>query len=343
MRKNLKEIAEHLNCGLVGDGDIVITALAPIDIAKDGDITFVSNPKYLPLLKNSGASAFIVSEKLAIEIDGKNLVTAKDPYFSFAKLLTLYHKKEKTVCGIDKNVFVGKRTRISERASIYPNVYIGENVEISEGVVIYPGCFIGKNVTLGNNTLIYPNVVIREDSIIGKNVIIHSGTVIGSDGFGYAFNEGRHFKIPQVGKVIVEDNVEIGANTAIDRAAMGATVIGEGTKIDNLVHMAHNVKIGKNCAITGQVGFSGSAEIGDYVMIGGQSGIAGHLKVGDNVTVASRTGVTNSVTSGETVAGFPAVPISKWRKAAVLKNKLPDLRAKLIELEKRIKELESLD
>jgi UDP-3-O-[3-hydroxymyristoyl] glucosamine N-acyltransferase len=340
MHKTLGEIAEYLGCELIGDKGKVISALAPIETAKSGEITFVSNPKYLQYAIKSKASAFIVQEGMEEGLEGRNLIISQNSYYSFARLLTLYHWKEKKFLGIDKGAFVAENTAISEYVSIYPNVYVDEGVVIKENVKIYPGCFIGKNVTIGSDTVLYPNVVVREESVIGSHVIIHAGTVIGNDGFGYAFNDGRYFKIPQVGRVVIKDNVEIGANVTIDRAAMGETVIGEGTKIDNLVMVAHNVKIGKNCILTAQVGISGSVDIGDYATFGGQAGTAGHLKVGDRVTAAARSVITKDIKDGETVAGFPAIDIKKWRKTIVLSNNLSDMKEKIKELEKRLSKLE---
>ncbi len=262
MEKSLKDIAELLDCELIGDKDVKITGLAPIEQALSGEITFVANPKYSRLIKGSAASAFIIKAGAQKSIQGKNLIISRNPGYSFAKLLTIFHEKEKEILGIDKNVFIAGHADISESVSIYPNVYIDDGATIEDGVVIYPGCFIGKNVTIGGDTTIYPNVVIKEESVIGSNVIIHAGVVIGSDGFGFVMNEGKHYKVPQVGRVVIEDDVEIGANVTIDRAAMGDTVIGEGTKIDNLVMVAHNVKIGKRCILVAQSGIAGSTKLG---------------------------------------------------------------------------------
>lgn len=340
MKKTLSEIAEYLGCELIGDKGKVITGLAPIDKARQGEITFVSNLKYLQYAEKSKASAFIVQKDMEGGLEGRNLIVSNNSYYSFARLLTLFHKREKKPLGINKGAYVSDNTAISDYVSIYPNVFIDEGAVIKENVVIYPGCFIGKNVTIGSDTVLYPNVVVREESVIGSNVTIHAGTIIGNDGFGYAFNEGRYYKIPQVGKVVIEDNVEIGANVTIDRATMGETVIGEGTKIDNLVMVAHNVKIGKNCALVAQVGISGSTEIGDYVTMGGQVGTVGHIKVGDRVTVAARSVVTKDIKDGEKVAGFPAVDMNKWRKTVALTNNLSEMKKKITELEKRIEELD---
>jgi UDP-3-O-[3-hydroxymyristoyl] glucosamine N-acyltransferase len=340
MQMTLGEIAGYLGCELIGDKDVVITALASVESAKAGELTFAAESKYIHRINNSDASAFIVHEDMSKELKDKNLIISKNSYYSFTRLLVLFHKKEKKIFGINENAFVSDSAAIAESAAIYPNVYIDDGVVIGDDVVIYPGCFVGENVTIGRGVTIYPNVVIREESVIGSDVIIHSGVIIGGDGFGYVLNEGKQFKIPQVGKVVIEDNVEIGANTTIDRAALGETVIGEGTKIDNLVMIAHNVKIGRNCVIVSQGGISGSSKLGDCVTMGGQSGMVGHIKIGDGVTVAARAVVTHDIGDGETVGGFPAIELGKWKKAAVLSNRLPDMKKKLTELEKRIAELE---
>jgi UDP-3-O-[3-hydroxymyristoyl] glucosamine N-acyltransferase len=336
----LSEIAGHLGCELIGDGGLSITGLKSIESAKQGELTFAAESKYIHRVNESEASAIIVTEELSKELSGKNLLVSKNPYFSFTKLLNIFYKQDVKPPGIDKNVVIAHNVLMSESASIYPNVFIDEGAVIKDNVVIYPGCFIGKNVTIGRNTVIYPNVVVREDCSIGDNVIIHAGSIIGSDGFGYVLNEGEQVKIPQVGRVVIEDNVEIGANVTIDKAALGETVIGEGTKIDNLVMIAHNVKIGRHCVIIGQAGIAGSTKLGDAVTMAAQSGTVGHIKIGNGVVVAARGGVTHHLKDGERVAGFPAVDAGKWRKAMVLTGKLPELRKKVMELEKRLKELE---
>ena len=340
MQMTLKEIADFLGCRLIGDESLVISGIASLESAGSGDLTFATEHKYLQRMESSSAGAFIVTEALSAIIKDKNLIISDNPYYSLSLLLKQYYRREKRPMGIDKNVIIAKTATVSESASIYPNVFIDAGAVIKDGAVIYPGCFIGENVIIGRDTLLYPNVVVREDCVIGNNVIIHSGTVIGSDGFGYVLHNGKQNKIPQIGKVIIEDDVEIGANVAIDRAALGETVIGAGTKLDNLVQIAHNVKIGKDCVIAAQVGIAGSTKLGDRVAMAGQAGVVGHVKIGDNVIITGKCGVTNHIKDGEVVAGFPAIESNKWRKNAVLINKLPDMRKKIAELEKKIKELE---
>ena len=335
----LGNIAKALKCELIGDKDVVITKLASIESASQGELTFASEQKYIHRINDGEASAYIILESLKEHIKGKNILISKNPYYSFAKLLDIFHKPEHRPPGIDKNVIIAHNVTIAETASIYPNVFIDEGATIMAGTVIYPGCFIGKNVSIGENTILHPNVVVREDSVIGKNVIIHACTVIGSDGFGYVLNEGRQVKIPQVGRVVIEDDVEIGSNVSMDRAALGETVIGEGTKIDNLVQIAHNVKIGKNCVIAGQVGIAGSAKLGNGVVIAGQSGVLGHRTIGDGVIIASKSGVTSDLKDGEVVSGYPSQNIADWRKSVTLNKRLPEMRKKIIELEKKIKTL----
>jgi UDP-3-O-[3-hydroxymyristoyl] glucosamine N-acyltransferase len=286
------------------DNDIIIHDVAPIDDAKEGDITFLQNPKYKDKLINSKASACILSEA---NIDkapkGMALLVSKDPYYSYTKIVEKFYHKE--------NLFLS----VSEYADVDLTSSIGNRTVIGSGVHIGPNCIIGRDCQ------IHPNVTIV-NSIIGDNVIIHSGARIGQDGFGYAFHGGKHHKVLQIGRVIIENNVEIGANTTIDRGAGPDTIIGEGTKIDNLVQIGHNCKIGKHCIIVSQSGISGSTEVGDYTVIGGQAGISGHLKIGSRVQIAAKAGVMRDIEDGGIVGGYPAIPIKEWHRHSIIMNKL---------------------
>jgi len=335
MELSLKDIVKITGGKIIGDENVKIKKIAPIDKAEKGDITFLTNKKYIPFLKKTKASAIIV-EKEFPEIEIPQIVS-DNAYLSYAKLLTFFTKKEIRHTGISPKSIVNESAEIPENVSIYPNVYIGKNVRIGENTLIYPNVFIGDNSIIGNNCIIFANVTIYHETKIGNNVIIHAGTVIGSDGFGYAKDGEKYFKIPQIGNVIIEDNVEIGANCTIDRGAIGSTKIGKGVKIDNLVQIAHNVEIGENSVIVAQVGIAGSTKIGKNVVLAGQVGVAGHIKVGNNVMVGAQSGIGKSLKDGEIVSGSPAISHKKWLKWAVSYEKLPEIIKKVNEIEKKLK------
>jgi len=321
----LSQIAKEFEGKLIGK-DKEIKGLKSISSAGSGDLTFLSDKKYLDSLKNSKASAVVVPEKVDIDIPQ---IIVKNPQNVFYKLLELFYKEEPPT-GIS-----GKAS-ISEDAHIGKDVYIGDFVVIEKGVKIgdrvriYPGCYIGKNTSIDEDSIIYPNAVIYRDTVIGKNVIIHSGCVIAGDGFGYYQEEGLHRKIPHVGKVIIKDNVEIGANTTIDRAMVDETVIKEGTKIDNLVMIAHNCYVGENTILISQVGIAGSAKIGKNVILAGQVGVADHITIGDNVIVTAKSGVARNLESNKVYgSGLQAIEWSKWKRIISYLYKLPEIIKKL--------------
>lgn len=333
MKKTLKEIALAIDGTITGDANIVITGVCGIKEAQEGDITFLAHPKYKAFAESTHASAIITSKD--IQIPSKVIVRVENPSLAFTKAISIFipqntsHPK-----GIDKTATLGKNIKLSSSAAIGANAFIGDNTVIADSVVIYPNCYVGQDVKIDSGTIIYPNVTIREGSIIGKNVIIHSGTVVGSDGFGYIEIEGIQHKIPQVGIVVIEDDVEIGANVTIDRARFGKTLIGKGTKIDNLVQIAHNVKIGSNSIIVAQAGISGSATIGKGAILAGQSGLVGHIELGDGVIVGAQAGVTKSYPAGNILLGSPAKPMSEQKKIFACISRLPEL----FETIKKIKE-----
>jgi UDP-3-O-[3-hydroxymyristoyl] glucosamine N-acyltransferase len=344
MRKTLKQIAEFLNGELVGDGDVVVTGICGIKEAREGDITFLANPRYLPLLETTGASAVITSRE--IESASKPIIRTDNPSLAFAKVVSLAAPAEiRHPKGIHPSAVIAKGVSLGKDVAIGACAVVEEGSSIGDRTVIYPGAYIGYGAKIGCDTLIYPNVSIREETVVGDRVIIHSGTVIGSDGFGFATIDGVHHKIPQLGIVVIEDDVEIGANAAIDRARFEKTVIGKGTKIDNLVQIAHNVVIGKHSIIVSQAGISGSTVIGNGVTLAGQAGLVGHITVGDGAIVAAQAGVTKSIPPNTMVSGYPAKPHDVAKRVNACVQNLPkfyrivdELKAKVKELESRLKE-----
>jgi len=340
MHKTLKEIAELIDGEVVGDGNIVITGVCGIKEACEGDITFVANPKYSPLIEKTRASAIITSRD--IKNAPKPIVRTENPSLAFAKMVSLIRPSEiRYPHGIHPTVILGKDVVLGKDVAIGPYAVIEDNVSIGDKTIIYAGCYVGHHVKIGDNTLVYPDVSIRERVTIGHRVIIHSGTVIGSDGFGFATIKGIHHKIPQIGTVIIEDDVEIGSNVTIDRARFDKTLIGRGTKIDNLVQIAHNVIIGENSIIVAQVGISGSTIIGRGVTLAGQAGLVGHITIGDGAVVAAQAGVTKSILPNIKVSGYPAKPHDVAKRTNACIQNLPRLYNTVAQLKKKIEELES--
>ncbi len=334
----LKDLAKLLEGELSGNGEILITGISGIREAKEGDITFVSHKKYKPELEKTKASA-IISTREFKDLN-KNFIFLDNPYLAFSKVLNYFYKKEYKSHGVDPKAVIGNNAAIGKDVSIYPLAVIGDNAKIGDRVVICSGVYIGDDSVIDDDSLIYPNVTIRENVVIGKRVILHSGVVIGSDGFGYATDKGIHHKIPQIGNVVIEDDVELGANVTVDRATLGKTIIKRGTKVDNLVQIAHNVVIGEDSIIVAQAGVSGSSEIGKHCVIGGQVGFVDHIKIGDNVMIGAQSGVMNDVEPNQIILGSPAIPHKDWLRAQAVYQKLPELRKKISDLEKRLAELE---
>ncbi|MCX5710190.1 MAG: UDP-3-O-(3-hydroxymyristoyl)glucosamine N-acyltransferase [Candidatus Omnitrophica bacterium] len=339
MRKTLKEIARIAGGEVAGDANTVITGVSGIREARPGDITFLSNPKYAPLLDTTLASAIIVSRD--IKNLSKPVIRTDNPSLAFAKVIASFIPEDVTrPKGIHKTALISKKAKIGKGAAVGPYSVIEEGASVGEDSVIYSGCFIGHGAKIGKGALIYPNVTVRERVIIGERVIIHSGTVLGSDGFGFLNVDGAHKKIPQVGTVEICDDVEIGANVTIDRARFDKTVIGRGTKIDNLVHIAHNVVVGENTLIVAQAGISGSTVIGNNVTIAGQAGLVGHITIGDGAILAAQAGVTKSVPPNTMVSGYPARQHDKAKIVNACLQNLPKLYEEVKELKKKIEELE---
>lgn len=329
----LREIAEIISGEIKGDPEVEIKGVSGVTDASEGQITFLSDRRYLRECLSSRASAVIVRE--FVEDIEKPQIKVKNPYYAFAILLKHFHPGEKEAEGISPNAHVSKGARIGRGVTIYPFVYVSEGAEIGDNTVIYPFVYIGRGSIIGSSCLIYSNVTIRERVMIGTRVIIHAGAVIGSDGFGYVLEGGRHHKIPQVGGVIIGDDVEIGANVTIDRATTGNTIIGNGTKIDNLVQIGHNVKIGEDTIIVAHVGIGGSATIGNHVMLGGQTGVSDHAIIEDGTMVGAQSGVMGHLKQG-IYSGTPVIPHREWLKASALFARLPEILKRIKEIEDKL-------
>jgi len=338
MEKQLRELAAYVQGTVVGDDCVIISSVASIEEADAGAITFLSNPKYRAKLPTTRASAVIVAQE--IEAPGLNLLKVANPYFAFAQIMRLFEQKFHPPAGIHPTAVMGDNVYVGEGCRIGAHVTIGNHVSIGARTILHPGVVVGDHVIIGADTLIYPNVSILQETRIGDRVILHSGTVIGSDGFGFAPLNGEYAKIPQIGSVVIEDDVEIGANVTIDRAALGQTHIQKGVKIDNLVQIGHNVVIGEHSIIVAQVGISGSTKLGRHVTLAGQVGVVGHIEIGDDVIVAAQSGVPKSVPEKSVIAGSPAVDQTLWKKSQIALHKLPDALKTIRALEQRIRVLE---
>ena len=338
MKKKLKELAEWVKGTVVGDGEFEISGVASIEEACPGEITFIGNPKYLPKLGETRASAVIVSKE--VTQSDKPLLCVANPYLAFAKILILFSEKPYHPKGIDSNAWISPTATLGKDLTIYPFAYVGDRCSIGDRVTLYPGVSIGEDSTIGENSILYSNVSIYPGTTIGKRVILHSGVVVGSDGFGYVKEGKRNVKIPQIGKVEIGDEVEIGANTTVDRATFGKTIIQKGVKIDNLVQVAHNVLIGEESILCAQVGISGSTKIGENVTLAGQVGVVDHTEIGDNVMVGAQAGVTHKLPANQGYVGSPAMPHREFLKVNAVFSRLPEMRKTLIEMEKRLKKME---
>ncbi|MBP6962879.1 MAG: UDP-3-O-(3-hydroxymyristoyl)glucosamine N-acyltransferase [Armatimonadetes bacterium] len=338
IRKSVGELAGMVGGEVVGDPSVVIAGAADIEDACAGDIVFADSPKNLDDALASAAAAVIAHPDA--KSASKPLIRAANPKLSFARAISALTPEPERPVGIDSTSRVGTGLKAGRDVSIGFNAFVGDDVTLGDGVWIHPYAYIGSNVSVGNGSVIRPMVAVLDNVTIGVGVTIHAGSVIGADGFGYIAVGGEHIKIPQVGSVVIGDNVEIGANCTIDRARTGKTEIGSGTKIDNMVHIAHNVTIGRNCIIVAQTGISGSVEIGDRVMFGGQCGVADHVTIGDGAMMCARTGVIGDVPAGAFVYGFPARPHKDEMRVQAATRKLPELLKTVRHLEKRIRALE---
>jgi UDP-3-O-[3-hydroxymyristoyl] glucosamine N-acyltransferase len=335
----VEELAKLLNCRFEGNGKVQIKDVSDLENAGEGDLVFLAHRKYLSLLDQSKASAAIIP--VEERYDRVPVIKSENAHLSFVKVIEHFYTPFRPEPGIHPTAVVSPSARLGKEVSVGPFVHIGDEVDIGDNAVIFPFVAIYRGVKIGKETVIHSHVSIREEVRIGNRVIIHNNAVIGSDGFGYLQDKSRApIKIPQVGTVIIEDDVEIGANTAVDRAALGETVIKKGTKIDNLVQVAHNVEIGENCILAGQTGISGSVKIGKNVIIGGQVAINDHVKIGDNVMMAGRTGVVGDIPSGSIIAGTPAQDIREWKKSSIAFARLGELVKDIRALKKKVADLE---
>ncbi len=343
MEFSAEQIADLLNGEVVGDSFVNVNSLAKIEEGHANALSFLANPKYEEYIYSTQSSICIVNNSFepTKELpETLTLIKVEDAYACFAKLLELYNNMSKKSPVIEDPSFIDKSATVSDGLYLGAFAYIGKNAKIGKNVVIYPNVFIGENVKIGDNTTIHPNVSIYHDCVVGNNCIIHAGSVIGSDGFGFAHNENHEYqKVPQIGNVEIEDNVEIGSNCSIDRATMGSTKIRKGVKIDNLCQIAHNVEVGQNSAMAAQVGIAGSAKIGERVMIGGQAGISGHIFIADDTKIVAQSGIPGSVKKAETLMGSPGIPIDDFKKSYFGFRKLPFILNKIAELEAQVKEL----
>ncbi len=339
MKFTATQIAEVLNGNIIGNQYIEVSNLSKIEEGEPGTLSFLANPKYTKHIYDTKASIVIVGKSFQAEKEVPcTLIEVDDPYSAFSHLLDMYNQVKLNKSGISSQAFIAESAVIGEDVYIGEYAVISENAVIGDGVKIYPQSFVGDHVKLGNGTTLFAGTRIYNDCIIGEHCTFHSGVTIGSDGFGFAPQDDKNFKkVAQIGNVIIEDHVEVGSNTTIDRATLGSTIIRKGVKLDNLIQIAHNVEIGENTVIAAQTGVSGSTKIGSNCMIGGQVGITGHLKIGDGVMIAAQSGIASNIPDGKIVQGSPAFDISPYRKSYVYFRKLPDLVARLDELEKQIK------
>ena len=334
----IRELADHLEGIVKGDENCRVNGLATLETAEPDKVTFLANPKYAAKVAETRAGAVLMAP--GGESYDRNVIEVADPYLAFAKLLTLFYVHPVQPRGVLPEACLGNNVSLGEDITIHPGAIIGDNVTIGGRCVIHPGAVLYSGVSIGDDVIIHANAVIRERCRIGNRCVIQPGAVIGSDGFGYAPDGNSWYRIPQIGIVVLEDDVEIGANTTIDRAAVEVTLIRQGTKIDNLVQIAHNCQIGENCMIVSQVGVSGSTKLGNHVTLAGQVGVAGHLSIGDNTMVGAQSGVPGSLPANGGYSGSPTMPHKEWLRAMAVVPRLPELKKTVNALEKRIALLE---
>lgn len=340
MEFSAKQIAEYIQGIIVGDEEATVHTFAKIEEGIPGALSFLSNPKYTHYIYETKSSIVLVNKDFQPERDIQaTLIKVDNAYESLAKLMALYEMSKPKKTGIDPLASVASSAKIGKDVYIGAFACIEEGVEIGDNACIHPHVTVGSNAKVGNNTILYPQVTIYHDCIVGNHCIIHAGAVIGADGFGFAPSPEGYEKIPQIGIAIIEDNVEVGANTCIDRATMGATIIHQGAKLDNLIQVAHNVEIGSHTVMASQVGIAGSAKIGQWCMFGGQVGVAGHIQIGDRVNVGAQSGIPGNTKSGSTLMGYPAIDPKQFARSSAIYKKLPEMYAELGRLQREIEEL----
>jgi len=316
----LSELAGRIDAELIGDGAIEVTSVGPLDCAKPGQVSFLANAKYMKQLETTLAAAVIVGKNM--RVDRVPLLVTRDPYYAFSRTIVALH-------GYRKHPFAG----------IHPHATIEPTASVGKGTIIYPGVYVGARAKIGNDSILYPNVVVYDDCVIGDRCIIHAGAIIGADGYGFALNDGEHHKIPQIGNVVIEDDVEIGPNTTISRAALESTTICKGTKIDQQVVVGHNVKVGPHCLLVAQVAIAGSSTVGHHTTLAGQVGVAGHLTIGDKIVVGAQAGVMHDLEEPGIYIGTPAMPFAHARRVYSIFTELPELQKRVKELEQRLADI----
>jgi UDP-3-O-[3-hydroxymyristoyl] glucosamine N-acyltransferase len=343
MEFSAEQIAGIINGTIQGNSSVLVNGLAKIEEGSFGKLSFLANPKYEEYIYSTGSSVCIVNNTFVPTKDipeTLTLIKVEDAYACFAKLLEFYDQMKRKQPKIEANATVSENATIGKDPYIGGGAYISDGAILGDNVVIYPNVYIGDNVRIGDNTTIHPNAAIYRDCLIGSHCVIHAGVVIGADGFGFAPDENGVFqKVPQIGNVVLEDYVEVGSNSTIDRATMGSTIIRKGVKIDNLCQIAHNVEIGENSAMAAQVGIAGSAKIGKHVLVGGQAGISGHLHIADGTKIVAQSGIPATIKKAETIMGSPGIPIEDFKKSYFGFRKLPFILNKIAEFDKKFKEL----
>ena len=340
MEFTAKQIAGLIDGRIEGNENAAVNTFAKIEEGKEGAISFLSNPKYTHYLYETKSSIVLLNDDVELEHPvSTTLIRVPNAYEAIAKLLQIYESMKPKKSGIDPLAFVSPKATIGKDVYIGAFAYVGDGSVIGDGTQVYPHTVIGDNVTIGANGLFYPNVTIYQGCRLGNNVTVHAGSVIGADGFGFAPGEQGYNKIPQIGIVIIEDNVEIGANTCVDRSTMGATLVKKGVKLDNLIQVAHNCEVGENTVMSAQVGLAGSTKIGDWCMVGGQAGFSGHIKLADHTFIGAQAGVISNTKSGEQLIGTPAIDPKIFFKASALMKRLPDMYKELGQLKKELAEL----
>lgn len=337
MKKTVQELAAFLGGTVIGNGDAVIEDVKGLAEAGRQDITFAVDP-YTEYLPQVHAGAVIVEKE--VPAGDNTLVVVENPRLAFSQLLVLFHPRQSVASGIHPTAIIDDSAVIGKDTAVMAYAVIGKNVKIGDHCTIYPSVFIGDNVTIGSGTTIYPGAVIHENCVLGQRDVIRAHAVIGGEGFGFATENGKHMRIPQIGNVEIGDDVEIGACTCIDNATLGSTKVARGTKVDNLVHLGHNVEIGEDCFIIAQTGIAGSTKAGNHVIFAGQTGCTGHITIGDNAVFAGKTGITGNIKGGQVYAGFPARPHMEWSRTQVYLKHLPEMAKTIKALEKKIAELE---